>query len=33
MPEKAELIVEGRKLPVSNLNKVLYPKAGSRRGR
>jgi len=28
MAEKAELIVEGRKLPVSNLNKVLWPKAG-----
>jgi bifunctional non-homologous end joining protein LigD len=32
MPEKAELIVEGRKLPVSNLNKVLYPKAGFTKG-
>src|SRR6266702_4918618 len=28
MPEKAELIVEGKKLAVSNLDKVLYPKAG-----
>jgi len=26
------LIVEGRKLPVSNLNKVLYPKAGFTKG-
>ncbi|HEY8651436.1 MAG TPA: non-homologous end-joining DNA ligase [Chthoniobacterales bacterium] len=32
MSEKAELIVEGRKLPVSNLNKVLYPKAGFTKG-
>ena len=32
MPDKAELIVEGRKLPVSNLNKVLYPKAGFTKG-
>ena len=30
--QKAELIVEGRKLPVSNLNKVLYPKAGFTKG-
>jgi bifunctional non-homologous end joining protein LigD len=28
MADKAELIVDGRKLAVSNLNKVLYPKAG-----
>src|SRR5205807_3695051 len=28
MPEKAELVVEGKKLAVSNLNKVLYPKVG-----
>src|SRR6266513_2381474 len=27
MSEKAELVVEGKKLAVSNLNKVLYPKA------
>ncbi len=32
MSNKAELIVEGRKLPVSNLNKVLYPKAGFTKG-
>ncbi len=32
MAEKAELIVEGKKLPVSNLNKVLYPKAGFTKG-
>ncbi len=32
MPEKAELIVAGKKLPVSNLNKVLYPKAGFTKG-
>ncbi|MDP9253444.1 MAG: non-homologous end-joining DNA ligase [Verrucomicrobiota bacterium] len=32
MPNKAELIVEGRKLRVSNLNKVLYPKAGFTKG-
>ena len=32
MADKAELIVEGRKLPVSNLNKVLYPKAGFTKG-
>ncbi len=29
---KAELIVEGRKLPVSNLQKVLYPKTGFTKG-
>jgi bifunctional non-homologous end joining protein LigD len=29
---KAELVVEGRKLSVSNLNKVLYPKAGFTKG-
>src|SRR6266403_1329250 len=28
MPEKAELVVEGKKLAVTNLNKVLYPKVG-----
>ena len=32
MSEKAELIVEGKKLPVSNLKKVLYPKAGFTKG-
>ena len=32
MPEKAELIVDGKKLSVSNLNKVLYPKAGFTKG-
>ena len=32
MPDKAELIVEGRKLAVSNLNKVLYPKVGFAKG-
>ena len=28
MSEKAQLVVDGRKLAVSNLNKVLYPKPG-----
>src|SRR5947199_3528958 len=32
MPDKAHLLVEGKKLPVSNLNKVLYPKAGFTKG-
>ena len=32
MADKTELLVEGRKLPVSNLNKVLYPKAGFTKG-
>jgi bifunctional non-homologous end joining protein LigD len=32
MPDKAELIVEGKKLAVSNLNKVLYPKPGFTKG-
>ncbi len=32
MPEKAQLVVEGKKLSVSNLNKVLYPKAGFSKG-
>ena len=32
MPDKAELIVQGKKLPVSNLKKVLYPKAGFTKG-
>jgi bifunctional non-homologous end joining protein LigD len=33
MSNKAELIVDGRKLGVSNLNKVLYPKVGFTKGR
>jgi bifunctional non-homologous end joining protein LigD len=32
MPPKAELIVEDRKIQVSNLDKVLYPKAGFAKG-
>ena len=32
MSNKAELIVEGKKLSVSNLNKVLYPKVGFTKG-
>ena len=32
MPEKAELVVKGKKLSVSNLNKVLYPKVGFTKG-
>ena len=32
MSTKAELIVENRKIPLSNLNKVLYPKAGFTKG-
>lgn len=32
MSQKAELVVEGKKLPVSNLDKVLYPKAGFTKG-
>lgn len=32
MSHKAELVVEGRKLAVSNLDKVLYPKAGFTKG-
>src|SRR6058998_2286054 len=32
MPEKAELVVEGKKLSVSNLDKVLYPKVGFTKG-
>src|SRR3977135_1661825 len=32
MSDKAELIVEGKKLSVSNLNKVLYPKVGFTKG-
>jgi len=32
MSNKAELVVEGKTLPVSNLNKVLYPKVGFTKG-
>ena len=32
MSEKTQLVVEGKKLAVSNLNKVLYPKAGFTKG-
>src|SRR5499427_8176180 len=32
MPEKAELVVGGKKLSVSNLDKVLYPKVGFTKG-
>src|ERR1700675_4483481 len=32
MPQKAELVVDGKKLAVSNLDKVLYPKAGFTKG-
>src|SRR5947199_7102920 len=32
MPNKAELIVEERKIQVSNLDKVLYPKVGLHKG-
>src|SRR5246500_5799207 len=32
MPQRAELVVEGKKLPVSNLDKVLYPKVGFTKG-
>ena len=32
MSEKAQLIVEGKKLAVSNLNKILYPKARFTKG-
>jgi bifunctional non-homologous end joining protein LigD len=32
MSEKAELVVKGKKLSVSNLNKVLYPKSGFTKG-
>ena len=32
MSDKAQLVVEGRKLSVSNLNKVLYPKVGFTKG-
>ena len=33
MSKKAELIVEDRTLAVSNLDKVLYPKAASPRAK
>src|SRR5437867_2470807 len=32
MSDKAQLIVDGKKLAVSNLNKVLYPQAGFTKG-
>ena len=32
MSQKAELIVEDRKIRVSNLDKVLYPKVGFAKG-
>ena len=32
MSEKAQLVVDGKKLSVSNLNKVLYPKVGFTKG-
>src|SRR3954466_4396624 len=32
MSNKAELVIEKRKIPVSNLQKVLYPKAGFTKG-
>src|SRR5215467_12429683 len=32
MSEKAQLVVEGKKLAVSNLNKILYPKVGFTKG-
>jgi len=32
MPDKAQLVINGKKLSVSNLNKVLYPKAGFTKG-
>jgi len=32
MPNKAELIVEDRKIQVSNLDKILYPKVGFTKG-
>src|SRR4030081_537351 len=32
MADKAERIVEGKKLSVSNLDKVLYPKVGFTKG-
>jgi bifunctional non-homologous end joining protein LigD len=32
MPQKAQLVVKGKKLAVSNLDKVLYPKVGFTKG-
>ncbi len=32
MPQKAEIVVQGKKLSVSNLDKVLYPKVGFTKG-
>src|SRR5205823_14053198 len=32
MPQKAELVVDDRKIQVSNLDKILYPKAGFAQG-
>ncbi len=32
MSQKAQLVVEGKKLSVSNLDKVLYPKVGFTKG-
>src|SRR2546422_5206336 len=32
MSQKAQLVVEGRKLSVSNLDKILYPKVGFTKG-
>jgi bifunctional non-homologous end joining protein LigD len=32
MSKKAELVVEGKKLPVSNLDKILYPQVGFTKG-
>src|SRR6202051_1223016 len=32
MASKAELVVEDRKIPVSNLDKVFYPKVGFTKG-
>src|SRR5437764_9247964 len=32
MPEKSQLVVDGKTLAVSNLNKVLYPKVGFTKG-
>ncbi|HST30526.1 MAG TPA: ATP-dependent DNA ligase, partial [Chthoniobacterales bacterium] len=32
MSQKAELVVKGKKLSVSNLDKILYPKVGFTKG-
>ena len=32
MPNKSELVVKGKTLSVSNLDKVLYPKVGFSKG-